>query len=303
MRAVGALVLLCGCTSIFGLESPQRAPGDGAPADDVVVVDSATMLHDAAPDAPLGPWANVTQVITSGEADDDPTATGDRRELYFNRSGGIFRSLRATTADAWGTPAIVNELSSTAVDSRPQVSADGLTMLLSSARGGSNGSDLWWSTRMSRSLPWEAPVRLDKINSGADEIAGSLTTDRLETVYAADRMTNGDFDLYYTVRASDDLDFERGIKLAFNTTGTETSPFLTGDGQTLYMTIAVTGSGTMADIYVSHRLSASTWTAPEVITELRTAEPDSDPWVSPDGRHMMFARFAGGRFQIFEASR
>lgn len=296
MRAA-VLVGLAGCTSIFGLESPQR--GRDAALIDADVADGP----DAAPDAPLGPWGNVTQVIVSAVADDDVSLTDDMLEMYFNRENEIYVVKRASVAAAWGQPTIVTELVSAGNEARPEVSGDGLLMLFSSSRAPSMGLDLWSTQRTSRTGAWQTPVQFMMINSAADEVAGPVTEDKLELVYAADRVTNDEFDLYYADRLPGaNQFFDQGVPLSFNSTASETSPFLTRDGKHLYFA-RLGSTTTMADLYVSHRLSATEWSAPEPITELNTATPDSDPWVSPDERHMFFATFAGGRFQIHEASR
>ena len=286
---------LAGCTSIFGLDSPQRGR-------DAALIDTDTM-DDAAPDGPLEPWGSITQVIVSSFPDDDPSLTDDMLELYFDRGSEIAIAKRSSVLDPWGPPTIVAELMSPGADGRPQVSGDGLLMIFSSNRAPSMGLDLWWTVRGSRADVWQPPMQFTLINSAADEIAGPQTENTLEIVYAAARIANNSVDLYFADRPpGSSAVFNQGVSLAFNTTDTETSPFLTRDGQHLYFTRS--GPSTMmADLYVSHRLSATQWSPPEPIIELNTAAGDSDPWVSPDERYMFFARHVGGVFKIHEATR
>src|SRR5882724_9598805 len=61
--------------------------------------------------------------------DEDPSFTGDRRELYFSSTrsspnSDIWVSHRLTPADPWGPPTLVSELSSSGIDRSPSVSFD-----------------------------------------------------------------------------------------------------------------------------------------------------------------------------------
>src|SRR5690554_405756 len=85
--------------------------------------------------APLGPWSAPTPITDFPPvADDDPSATGDLLELYFNRANDIFVSKRSSVNDPWGAPTAVAELNTAGVETTPEVSYDGLTIFLASDR-------------------------------------------------------------------------------------------------------------------------------------------------------------------------
>jgi hypothetical protein len=81
------------------------------------------------------------------------------------------------------------------------------------------------------------------------------------------------------------------------------SPFVTSDCLTLFFAGLAAGAAEF-DLYVMHRPSLSAaWTAPERIEELVTASNESDPWLSADGRHLLFSRDTAGAGDIWEAFR
>jgi hypothetical protein len=161
-----ALLAIAGCGFQHGV------------ARDASVDDDADTMADAQIDAArLGTWGTPTLVFPAG-GDDDPTATSDLLELYFNRGGDYYLSRRASIADAWSLPARDDQLSSSAADTTPEVSADGLTMFLASQRAPSMVNDIWIATRTLRSDPWSTPVRVAELSSAADEYAPTPTPDR-----------------------------------------------------------------------------------------------------------------------------
>src|SRR5215470_307157 len=113
MRGVAVALWLCACGRVSFEDQP---PG--------------------VPELPVyGAPRPITELNAVGFRDDDPSATGDLLELYFNsdRPGGpglqdMYVSRRARTTDPWGPPALVAELSTADDESNPDVSFDGLTM-------------------------------------------------------------------------------------------------------------------------------------------------------------------------------
>src|SRR5690349_20008434 len=112
---VVACMLFAGCAFHHGEASHDASMPD-------------VLVPDAPPDGamPLGPWGLPTALFPGG-GDDDPTLTGDLLELYFNRNSDIYTSTRASVTDAWGTPALVTELSTVYNETTPEITYDGLT--------------------------------------------------------------------------------------------------------------------------------------------------------------------------------
>src|SRR6185503_3357264 len=90
--------------------------------------------------------------------DTDPTPTADRTLLYFmsTRAGGkdIWQSERADPSEDWGTPTLVEGISTNQQEENPRLSSDGLRLWFFSDRDRA-ASDLWESTRASRTDPWK----------------------------------------------------------------------------------------------------------------------------------------------------
>jgi hypothetical protein len=116
-------------------------------------VDGGVPLDDAAtwPTQSFAPPTRIDSLSLANTTDDDPTMTSDLLELYFNsnRPGGlgladIWVTTRNTPQDDWGIPSPVVQLNSSERDSDPEVSADGLTMILASQRPGTIGAMTSW---------------------------------------------------------------------------------------------------------------------------------------------------------------
>jgi len=103
-----------------------------------------------------GPAVFVAELNTAGANEQAASLRHDAKEVFFfsNRPGGegladIWTSTRQNANDAWSEPvnlgAPVNTLFA---DVTPNLSFDGLTMILGSNRpGGFGGNDLWMTTR------------------------------------------------------------------------------------------------------------------------------------------------------------
>jgi Tol biopolymer transport system component len=245
--------------------------------------------------APLGPWGTPTKIALSppDPSDDDPTLTGDLLELYVNSSregnSDIFVATRTAVDQAWSSPTRVAELSSGSTETTPEVSADGLTMYFSSDRaGGTGGADLWRSTRTLRTDAWGAPMPISELNDATPDTAGGVTPDGLAMAFASFRKANLEWDIYTAVRASPGSAWEPGIETAaVNTAGYEGSAFLSADRRTLYFDTLRDGGP--HQLYLAERDSPSeVFSAPVPIAELNSSASDQDPWVSPDGRVIVF---------------
>ena len=82
---------------------------------------------------------------------------------------------------------------------------------------------------------------------------------------------------------------------------TETTPELSADGLTLFFSSDRSGGLGAQDAYVTER--ASRGDPPTPVTELNTELADSDVWVAPDGRTIVFTRNPDGEDDIFMATR
>jgi Tol biopolymer transport system component len=282
-------VLLLGCHARLGGDAVDAAVPDGvdAPADAMV---------------PLGPWSAPTMLPFSIAGDDDPSATGDLLELYFNRAQDIYVTTRASTSAAWGTPALVPELSVPMVnDTTPEVTYDGLTMYLGSARTPSLGAtDIWMATRASRTAPWGTPVAVAELSSASSE-QSSPTPDNLHITFESDR-GGATTSVYAAERASATLPWGAPVGLAeINSAGANGNPMLSADRRELFFNSDRSGN---AELWVATRATASgPFSAPALITELADPTLDNDPWISADDRTLMFTSDRGGTRRLWMTTR
>ena len=265
---------------------------------------------DAAPAPPdaLAGWNAPTVVTLPGAVgtEDDPSLTADLLELYVNTTAAsesdIYVSVRGSAEQAWPMPVRVALVSQTAFgETTPEVSYDGLTMIVASNRTGTaGGNDLWLSTRNTRTEPWGDPQRIADLASPANEAAGNMSPDGLAIVFSSFR-NNASPDLFYAERASREAAWTVTELVALNTAGHEGSPFLSADKRTIYFDSDREGAG---DLYFSHRAStADPFPAPMRIPDVSSPEGESDPWVSLDERRIVFFSNRGGQGQLWEATR
>ena len=142
---------------------------------------------------------NLGLMVNSSSDEGCPAISDDGLELYFwsTRSGGsgsydIWISRRATTQDAWGMAENLGPtINSPAGDLCTDISPDGLSLILVSARAGGYGGslgDLWLTRRSALSSPWGQPVNLGPaVNGSSSENGPCLSTDGSMLYFSSDR--------------------------------------------------------------------------------------------------------------------
>ena len=103
-----------------------------------------------------------------------------------------------------GPGILVPEFSSPGRDTRIFIRKDGLEAFITSNRLGSQGIDIWVSTRDSLSDPWSAPTNLGfPFNSTADDGSPWLSKDGRTLYFFSTRTDSGwqgGRDIWYTTR-------------------------------------------------------------------------------------------------------
>jgi Zn-dependent protease with chaperone function len=172
-----------GLSLYFGSTRPGGS-GDS----DIWVTTRATTEDDWGTPENLGPAVNNPAI------DMQPSISSDGLSLYFgsNRANGfgdwdIWVSTRASVSDSWSTAVNLGSIvNSSAFDSCPAISADGLTLLFTSTRSGGYGSyDLYVARRTTLYGDWGTPVNLGPtVNSSASEIEPSISSDGRELYFS-----------------------------------------------------------------------------------------------------------------------
>ena len=167
-----------------------------------------------------GGWAEPERLLCSPEgpnsaldeqgpswADASRTLRGEK-QLYFSRSsanpsiaGEIFMSTRENGA-RFGPATPVAALNDAAAnDIQPNVRADGLEVVISSNRTGSQGQDIWVATRASAENTWSAPTNLGAgVNTAASESRPSLSRDGSQLLFGRAPGPEGMNDIYVSTR-------------------------------------------------------------------------------------------------------
>lgn len=187
-----------------------------------------------------GPWSPpelVTMLNTlSNESTPEISSDGLTIRIGSTRPGGkgdydIMTSTRSSRAVGWTTPAFDRPLNSVYPEHGASVTADGRTVVFTSARSGTD--DLWIGTWASATGAWEDVRALGLLNSGGKDTGSHVTPDGLSLYFSTDRA--GDFDLYESHRASTTEPFTVATRMfGVNTPMNEEDPWVSPDGQHLY---------------------------------------------------------------------
>jgi hypothetical protein len=261
--------------------------------------------QDGFPSGPFGAPKLIAELSSPGN-DDDPTLTEDLLEIYFastrisNTAGvaDVFRTVRASATDAWGIPAPVTELNTNNNDENPGIAPDGLTMWLSSDRDGD--LDIYVTTRASRGEPWSTPVRVPELSAPGDDLGS-------EPARSLVRMTlyrDGPRNLYEARRPSPSSAWSAPQQIAeLNTANDDLSGFFVDDLEIWFTSNRPGGPGEH-DLRRAIRSSLDEpFGAPVLIEGVNSPARDDDPWLSPDGRTLVFVSTRSGDEEIYVAER
>jgi Tol biopolymer transport system component len=172
-------------------------------------------------------------------------------------------SVEVTNADfTFGEPTNLGPtVNSSFDDDTSDISADGLELYFTSARpGGEGGYDIWVTKRPTTADDWGTPVNLGPtVNSSSSENSPSISTDGL-TLYFGDWPSHrpggyGSVDIWVTTRptTADDWGTPVNLGTTVNSSASEGSPDISGDGLELYFTSNRPGGYGSLDIWVTTR--------------------------------------------------
>jgi WD40-like Beta Propeller Repeat len=257
------------------------------------------------PGAPRFSPPTLVAALSDPSADDeDPTFTGDLRELYFSstRAGDsdIWVSRRASPADPWGAPALVPELSSSGIDRSPSVSLDGLSIWLATDRDLFRGR-IWRSTRANRLAAWSTPVPVVELASPNFDSAPSVDAAETTLFFASVRQGSAATDIYASTRT--------GVAQAWgppervpglDTAADESDPFVAQGGLVVFLTLSRAGG--QSDLYWSaRRATDAPFPTPLPLDDVNSPAIDSDATLSVDLLYLMFASARSGNSEIYES--
>ena len=251
-------------------------------------------------DAMLGPWsapAKVDPAASALLAEDDATLSPDELEMTFAIVVGADKQLsrikRATTASAWGPVASLNIQIAAVTDQTPRYASDGLTLFFASNRAGTE--DIYKMTRATTASAWSAPMALAEVNTAARE-RWFAPCDGGRYLLISDRTTADNLDVYEGT-----LGGGAPTRLAsFSSATNETGAFLSFNCKHAFFATTI---GTTLGVMESFRI-ANAWTTPAPVLEINTATfSEQDPWMSVDGKRMLFVSNALGTNDVYMITR
>jgi len=146
----------------------------------------------------------------------------------------------ALAADNLGAPQAIDAVNSSASDTNPFMTWDGMTLYFASSRGtGSFASDVWSISRAgTRGTFTGAPVLADDLGINSDDSERRVALSQDGTILVVDRFPEfgGSGDLFIASRSNTDQSFGPLTGISAINTGqdTETNPWLSPDGLRLY---------------------------------------------------------------------
>jgi hypothetical protein len=257
------------------------------------------------PEAPRFSPPTLVAAISDPTADDeDPTFTGDLRELYFSsdRAGDsdIWVSRRVSPADPWGPPSMVVELSSSGIDRSPSVSLDGLSIWFTTDRELFRGR-IWHSSRSSTQSAWAVPTPVSELAGPNFDSAPSIDAAETTMFFSSlhQNLPTGT-DIYASTRTSVSQPWSTPMRVpGLDTPVDEADPFVAQGGLVVFFALTRSAS---SDLYWSVRRSTdASFPPPWPVTDVNSLAGDSDPALSVDLLYLMFASSRSGNMEIYES--
>jgi hypothetical protein len=269
--------------------------------------------------------------LVSNARTDNPTLTADLLEIYFTSdresgNGDVWFATRSDPSQPFGSLAPIAEVNTIFFETSSAISADGLTLWFGSDRGGGVGStDIWQSTRRSRSDPWQAPFNVVALDTPVEDIPRPPGQHGLVMPLSSKQGSSLIYQTFLATRASTGAPFGKPVlvsELAY-TDRTTVDGFLTDDGLTLFYSSSPLqypadagprpgdasantidgGPVPSADLFVAFRRSTSEpFSATFPLDDLNTGVDERDPWLTPDGKTLYFTSDRDGALSIYTAA-
>ena len=272
MIARGFIVLfaLAGCDKLF----LGKEPPDALTAEDI----SSRPF-----DTPV-PFANLN---TSGD-EDRATLTSDLLHLVFHRGGVLMASSRTRVDADFDPPLPITELTDTKQTVRGCISRDGKRLYFSREVDGGNRSDfdIFVTTRPAVDAAWEPPHALDELTTmfpDGDERCGWESPDATTLLISTTFYASQDIvKLGRTAPGTRFISFDPQID--FNSGDREGAPWATADASI----VVFDRTDPNGNVMLWQGTLQGTRYAVRPLSELGLPGRNGSPWLSDDGRTMVF---------------
>ena len=272
---------------------------------------------------------NLGSAVNSEFSELNPVISPDGRTLYFGRknhpanrygvkgsetiSGSQDIWFSEKVGDTWSTARRLSEvLNRDQYNTILSISPDGQTILLKGAYVNGTYETRGFSISNKTTAGWTVPVKVEipgyeQMSKGKNEY-GYLTMDGKAILLAFARKKNSEDDDLY-VSFFEDGRWTRPLELGdeINTKYSETTPFLSADGKTLYFSSDRPGGQGSQDIYLTRRLDDTWqhWRKPQNLgSPINTDEYDAYYSIAAKGDYAYFMSGKGslGKKDIFRLS-
>jgi Tol biopolymer transport system component len=251
----------------------------------------------------------VTGLLDPADEIQDASLSPDELEIYFaslkDGTYDIWMSTRSAIGAPWNPGSLVQELSTTtSSDFEPDLSYDGLTIYFSSDRPGAAPTlRIWVARRQQRSDPWGVPQIVDLGTTQSDR-APAVDVRGLLMALASDRGT-GDLDIYFSSRDTPTAAWGLPADVReVNSSVFDWDPALYNSGLALVFGSRRSGDQATSDLFETTRATYDTpISTPRSLVEHNSPMSEGDPWLSNDGRHIVFSSDRSGISQLYEAWR
>jgi hypothetical protein len=213
----------------------------------------------------------------------------------------------APAQGGWSPPVLETALNTSASDTGPSLSYDGLTLHFASFR--SSNWELYSATRTAVGQPWSAPAL---VVGPSDPLYVDdqpfLSVGGQELWFGSTNRPGGtgSIDILVSSLVAPGTWGAPTFVAELNSTGLDSSPTLTADGLEVYFLSTGWGnpSGANNSIFRATRASAgSPFGTPTLVAELSTANTHRDCEISPDGLTIVYTEFVSPRLKVTYAER
>jgi len=275
-----------------------------------ILLAAATVLPVAA-DGPYGTWGAPTAVaeVNTAAHDGCPIESPNGKQLYIasTRAGGygkndIWVADRSKKSQPFGPMQnLGSAINSADQEFCPTPLGGGWLLFVSdrTACGATPGmtppvGDIY-ITRQRHDGTWDAPQNLGCVADGSGpnftggEFGPSLRTiGGVTYLYFTSTGTSGNHDIYRSHRNSDGTFATPQAVAELNTAAVDQMPNVSADGSEIVF--ASSRNGNMDIFTATFNDSTGLWSMPVPVTAVNTAEPESRPSLSGDGKRLYFGR-------------
>jgi hypothetical protein len=210
-----------------------------------------------------------------------------------------------TAQNVWSPPVLETALNSTAADTGPHLSFDGLTLHFASFR--SSNWELYVATRPFAGGPWSAPTPVVELNDTAVDDQPFLAVGDLEIFFTSLRAGGaGSSDILRSTRLAPTLPWDPPTFVTeLNSPGADAGFSMTADGlEAFFLSTGWGVTGTANQIVRATRTStALPFNPPAIVTELANPNTHRDCEVSPDGLTLTYSESTPTGVKIHVATR